>query len=156
MQTCAALQSMNKTSHLGVICVTDWNGNNGWPYRDGGYPGNTAGYPPRGAYMPQPNQMYAGRVNGKGGADAFQMGAYSTAFLLDESGLIMWIVTTDGAGYKTIAPYDLTPHQDTPAPDFSNLVSRIEKLEGFMNEFYTPNTASTRKRKATDAGGESD
>lgn len=73
------------------------------------------------------------RVNGRNGADAFRMGPNSSALLLDVSGLIVWAVTTDGAGYKTVMPYDISPHRDAPAPDFASLEERITRLEGILN-----------------------
>ena len=52
------------------------------------------------------------RVNGKNGAEAFQMLPNSSILLLDETAPIVWLKTTDGAGYPTIKPYDISPHQD--------------------------------------------
>ena len=91
----------------------------------------------------QPTQVV--RVNGENGARAFSMGANSSALLLDESGLLVWLVTSDGAGYKTVTPYDITPHQAQSAPDFSSLESRIKKLEEIVNA--TADTSATRKRR---------
>ena len=51
------------------------------------------------------------RVNGENGARAYQIGANSSAMLLDESGLMVWLVTSDGAGWKTVSAYDIAPHQ---------------------------------------------
>ena len=59
----------------------------------------------------QPAQQQVVRVNGDNGARAYQMGANSSALLLDESGTMVWLVTSDGAGYKTVSAYDITPHQ---------------------------------------------
>lgn len=73
------------------------------------------------------------KVNGENGARAYQMGANSSALLLDESGLMVWLITSDGAGYKTVSAYDITPHQETPAPDYGTLESRIKKLEEIVN-----------------------
>ena len=64
------------------------------------------------------------RVNGENGARAFQIGANSSAMLLDESGLMVWLVTSDGAGYKTVQAYDIAPHQTAPAQDLSGLENR--------------------------------
>ena len=72
----------------------------------------------------QAPQSQVVRVNGENGARAYQIGANSSALLLDESGAMVWLVTTDGAGYKTVAPYDIVPHQSAPAPDFSALETR--------------------------------
>lgn len=94
------------------------------------------------------------KVNGENGARAFQMGANSSALLLDESGEIVWLVTTDGAGYKTVAPFDITPHQAAPAPDFGSLEARITRLEGIINAAATGNPAnaerSAEQRSRTD------
>ena len=79
----------------------------------------------------QPTQVV--RVNGENGARSYQLGANSSALLLDESGLLVWLVTTDGAGYKTVGAYDITPHQVAPAPDYGSLESRIAKLEEIVN-----------------------
>ena len=110
-------------------------------------------------YMPLPQQapsMQVVRVNGRGGADAFAMGPNSSALLLDESGTLVWAVTTDGAGYKTISPYDITPHHDAPAPDFSSLESRIKRLEGFMNELSGDIATVDERKSAASAGPKSD
>ena len=74
------------------------------------------------------------RVNGQGGAEAYAIGPNSSALLLDESGALVWLVTTDGAGYKTVAPYDITPHKAPQAPDYASLEARIKKLEEFIND----------------------
>ena len=81
-------------------------------------------------YLPQ---MQVVMVNGKGGAEAYQIGANSSALLLDESGLLVWLVKTDGAGYKTVTAYDIKPHEEAPAPDFASLEERIKKLEDAIN-----------------------
>ena len=46
---------------------------------------------PQTAQLGQQSQVV--RVNGENGARAFQMGANSSALLLDESGLMVWLVT---------------------------------------------------------------
>lgn len=97
----------------------------------------------------QPSQVV--RVNGENGARSYQIGANSSALLLDESGLIVWLVTSDGAGYKTVSAYDITPHQVTPAPDFGSLESRIQKLEEIVNG--TADSTTARRRKP-DAGND--
>ena len=84
------------------------------------------------AQLAQPRQEVV-KVNGEPGARAYPMGPNSSALLLDVSGQIVWAVTTDGAGYKTVAPYDIAPHQDAPAPDFGSLEARIARLEERVN-----------------------
>lgn len=88
----------------------------------------------------QPQRTEVVRVNGRGGAETYAIGPNSSALLLDESGTLVWLVTTDGAGYKTISPYDITPHQQAPAPDYSSLEARIKKLEELIHD--TGNTAT--------------
>ena len=94
----------------------------------------------------QPVQVV--RVNGRNGAEAYTIGPNSSALLLDESGTMVWLCTTDGAGYRTVTPYDITPHQTAPAPDFGNLETRIKRLEDFVNEYTGDSAATQRKHDA--------
>ena len=104
-------------------------------------------YPP---VMPAAAQQVV-RVNGENGARAYQIGANSSAMLLDESGLMVWLVTSDGAGYKTVQAYDIAPHKEAPAPDYVSLEDRIKKLEEKVNG-NTGNTSAVREKQyAADA-----
>lgn len=94
------------------------------------------------------------RVNGENGARAFQLGPNSSALLLDESGVMVWLVTSDGAGYKSVSAYDITPHQSAPAPDYGSLESRIQSIEKRLEEMNNGNTKRTApagKNKSDDA-----
>ena len=73
------------------------------------------------------------RVNGENGAKALQLAPNSSALLLDESAPLVWLVQTDGAGYKTTVPYTITPYQAQPAPDLNSLEERIQRLEDLIN-----------------------
>ena len=106
------------------------------------------GYPYFNPYMQQPASQQVVRVNGENGARAFSIGANSSALLLDESGLMVWLVTSDGAGYKSVTPYDITPHQITPAPDYGSLEERIKRLEDRFNAAADTSAA----RRKPDAG----
>ena len=97
------------------------------------------------AVQPQVSQQVV-RVNGENGARAFQIGPNSSAMLLDESGMMVWLVTSDGAGYKTVSAYDIVPHQEAPAPDFGNLEDRIKRLEEKVNG-YTGNSSAVREKQ---------
>lgn len=69
-------------------------------------------------------------VGGYNGASMIQMGPNESVLALDESGTMVWLVKTDGAGYKNvIQAYDINPHQQTHSPDFSVYEERIKKLE---------------------------
>lgn len=74
------------------------------------------------------------RVNGKNGAQTYQMPPNSSIILLDESAPIVWLKTTDGAGYATVTPYDIIPHKDEPPVDTKSLQQRISRLEEIINE----------------------
>ena len=73
------------------------------------------------------------RVNGENGAKAYQMAPNSSALLMDESAPLVWLVQTDGAGYKTAAPYTIAPYQAQQAPDLHSLEERIQRLEEMLN-----------------------
>ena len=99
-------------------------------------------------YRQQPKQEVV-KVNGENGARAFPIGANSSALLLDESGVIVWLVTTDGAGYKTVAPFDISPHQIAPQPDFHDLETRIARLEGMIENVNASNSANAQRTEYT-------
>ena len=46
------------------------------------------------------------KVNGENGARAYPLGANSSALLLDESGTMVWLAVSDGAGYRRTEPSD--------------------------------------------------
>ena len=117
---------------------------------------------PYGQFMPQqyqipqtPQQTQVVRVNGENGAKAYSIGANSSALLLDESGLMVWLVTSDGAVYKTVSAYDIKPHEEALAPDYGNLETRIQRLEEIVNG-NARNTTTTRKNKSDDAESKTD
>ena len=103
-------------------------------------------------YQSQPAQPTSQvvKVNGENGARAYQLGANSSALLLDESGLLVWLVMSDGAGYKTVTAYDITPHEAIPAPDFGSLENRIKRLEEIVNG-TSRNTANVSKKQSNDS-----
>ena len=106
-------------------------------------------YQPPVQSMPAAQQVV--RVNGEAGARTYQIGANSSAMLLDESGTMVWLVTSDGAGYRTVQAYDIAPHQNAPAPDYGGLESRIKRLEEIVNG-YTGNTAAAGEKQYGAAG----
>ena len=101
---------------------------------------------------PQQNTQVV-KVNGENGAKAYQIGANSSALLLDESGLLVWLVTSDGAGYKTVSAYDIVPHKPVPAPDYGSLENRIQKLEEIVDA-YSRNTNAVGKKQSDDRTGQ--
>jgi len=93
-------------------------------------------------------------VNGRQGAEAYNLAPNSSKLLLDISGTILWVVITDGAGFKTCTGYPIgepiteeAPKEKTSADMeaitnyaeklnayASELEKRISKLEGIVNE----------------------
>ena len=83
-------------------------------------------------------QIYSRRfftkVNGRGGAEAYQLAPNSSVLLLDTTAPMVWLVQTDGAGYKSLVAYDITPHEEEkPVDNFKSLEERIKKLEEAVN-----------------------
>ena len=89
------------------------------------------------------------KVTGRPGAEAFQMGPDSSALLLDTSAPIVWLVQTDGAGYKSLLPYDIKPHEEKPIEDkYKSLEDRIAKLEDTINA--KSNTTNVKRRESAE------
>ena len=85
------------------------------------------------------------RVNGRNGAEAFQLPPNSSTLLLDETAPIVWLAQTDGAGYKTLAPYSISPYQPAPPVDVQSLEDRVKRLEEMINEPYSANARAGKK-----------
>lgn len=98
---------------------------------------------PFGNSFTQP-KMEITKVNGRNGAEAYQLAPNSSVLLLDYQEPIVWLKTTDGAGYPTITPYTITPYKPEQPTDIKTLEQRIERLEMRLNESYSNTTnAST-------------
>lgn len=83
------------------------------------------------SYQIQPNQLI--RVNGMDGAKAYQMSPNSTVALFDANEDIMYIKSSDGAGFPTIRTFsfkEILPEASSAAP---NYISR-EEFENFKAE----------------------
>ena len=107
------------------------------------------------AVMPAAQQQVV-RVSGENGAKTYQIGPNSSAILLDESGEIVWLVTSDGAGYKTVSAYDIMPHKAEPPKEYTDLESRVRKLEdmiGGKRYGNAGNSSTTGKRSDGPDGG---
>lgn len=93
-------------------------------------------------YSPAPKYDLT-TVKGEEGAKAFRMAPYSKAILVDETAPMVWFAQTDGAGYLTVTPYDITPHQVQPPVNLNDLEARIKRLE----ENYVQQSNSSKPRK---------
>lgn len=99
-------------------------------------------------------RMSITQVNGWGGADAFRMGPNSSILLLDQENPIVYMKTTDGGGFPSVAAYELTPLQRPKPLDANALEERLNRLEALIRESVTkPTDANEPKRKpAANAG----
>lgn len=76
------------------------------------------------------------RVKGENGARSFEMGPNSSAILADENDPVVWLVSTDGAGYKTVTPYTIVPMETKEQKIESTLttiMNRLTRLEESIN-----------------------
>lgn len=96
---------------------------------------------PRLDYTPQlkqsPPQVKIFNVNGRAGAEAFNLAPDSSIFLLDSKDPVIWLVTTDSAATKTItrikAVIEEEPAQQQTATPSGELQQVNEKLEDVIS-----------------------
>lgn len=89
------------------------------------------------------------RVNGLNGANSYNLAPNSSILLLDETAPIVYLKTTDGAGYGTVTAYDIIAHKDPEKVNVEDriiaLENKISSLEAKINE--QPDTTATPKSK---------
>lgn len=96
-------------------------------------------------YSAYPNRCEIVRVNGENGARAYNIAPNSNALLLDETAPIVWLVQTDGAGYKSITPYKIEPYEAPAMPDYGSLEARIKALEERLTNESNPSKSTAKK-----------
>lgn len=106
-------------------------------------------------YQNIPRKTEVIHVNGKNGVDAFQMLPNSQALLLDDTAPIIWLVQSDGAGYKTSTPYSIAPYQPEPEIDLKDINERLTKIEEVINNAKS-NAASSSKKQSNNKQSQSD
>jgi hypothetical protein len=82
-------------------------------------------------YFQQPQQIV--EVNGEAGANAYNLAANSSVILLDTQHPICYVVKTDGAGLKTVMPFDMTPHIPKEQVLMNSIEERLKRLEEMIN-----------------------
>lgn len=107
--------------------------------------------PPSGAGAQMPLRCQVIRVNSKNGADALKLAENSSILLLDENEPIVWLKTTDGAGYATVTPYAITPYQAAPEVNVNDLEARIKRLEDTINGKSDDTDVKQRRGKSGSA-----
>ncbi|MBQ8618236.1 MAG: hypothetical protein IJ418_12130 [Clostridia bacterium] len=95
------------------------------------------------------------RVNGQGGIDALRMAPNSEVLALDTSAPLIWLVQTDGAGYKTPTPYSIAPYQPQQAANpLEQRIAALEaRMEAMMSEQSDP-VPTKRRRPAAEPADE--
>lgn len=112
-------------------------------------------YQQRMAMSQQPMQMQLIRVTGMDGAKAYQMPPNSVVPLFDADNDIMYVKSTDGAGFPTIRTFTFQP-VESPQPQDQQYVTRAEfenammQLKEAMGNGQQPVRKSTHKSAAAD------
>lgn len=123
------------------------------PYNNayGGFNGNQYNY------IPNSQNGLQGQINGSilkvsgiNGVNALNLAPNTSVLALDETAPIVWLVSADGAGYKTPTPYDITPHKDQQAAMQSNFEERLTRLEQIVNDKSDIKSNAKRKSDSTD------
>ena len=98
-------------------------------------------------FQPEPTQNLI-RVNGINGAKAYQMPANSTVALFDANEDIMYIKTTDGAGFPAIRLFRFEElKQETAQEVKQDYISRQE-FEDFKKELMENGKQSIQRKSA--------
>lgn len=90
---------------------------------------NYQGYQP---FAPQRQDVI--KVNGRAGAEMYQLAPNSSVLMLDETNNLAWFKMTDGAGYATLKPFSLVPYEEPKPIDAKALEERIARLEEALND----------------------
>lgn len=102
------------------------------------------------AIQPQTAQQII-EVTGRNGANAISLGPNSSVLALDNTAPLLWLVKTDGAGYKTLVAYDIKPHEEEkPVDYYKDLEDRISKLEETVNAKQSNTTNARRKSESAE------
>jgi len=85
------------------------------------------------------------KVHGENGARMYQLPPNSSALLLDETCPLIYLVQTDGAGYKTVNAYKIEPFVPEPEPDLEDIIQRLTRLEKKYGESHNSNDTQTKR-----------
>ena len=90
-------------------------------------------FQPQGMAQPPVNNII--KVSGMDGAKAYQLPPNSFVVLLHDSEDVMYIKSTDGAGFPTIRTFTFTEKKEEPAaaPSSADFITR-EEFEAFKKE----------------------
>ena len=98
--------------------------------------------------QPQEQTQNLIRVNGIDGARAYQMCANSTVALFDSNEDVMYVKSTDGAGFPSIRTFEFTEkvNAEVKSPDVE-YISR-EEFEEFKKELMNNGKQSIQRSKS--------
>lgn len=103
----------------------------------------------------QQTETHTPKVNGRAGAEMFQLPPNSDVLALDQNEDIVWSIQTDSAGYKTCIPWDISKHKEVKQQDvIKSLEERITKLEEALRN-GKPNLPANGSKQHMDAGNRS-
>lgn len=94
------------------------------------------------------------KVNGRNGAEAYQLPPNSSVLLLDTSAPVVWLKTTDGASYPTITGYNISPiveksNQPAASAQLKQLEERVANIERMLKKNVQSNDESTKPNEFT-------
>ena len=89
---------------------------------------------PYSPYNSGTNQTEVQKVTGRKGAEMYRIAPNSSALLLDLNDPIVWFIQTDSAGYKTILPYDIKPHEEEQPSDIKDVNSRLDDMDARLKQ----------------------
>lgn len=106
------------------------------------------------------SMMYAPRyeiikVKGQAGARNIRMAPNSNTLLLDQTAPLVWYAQTDGTGYLTVTPFDVTPHQAQPQVNINDLSERVSKLQEAIANVQQSNFGAKQSAKRKQSNVES-
>lgn len=93
------------------------------------------------------------KINGRNGANTLSLAPNSSLLALDMMAPLVWLIQTDGAGYKQITPYDISPHnENNNQVDMPSIVQtfdeRISNLERMVLNDKSDSQSTTKRTKS--------
>lgn len=121
--------------------MDNWLNNGGW------MPNQSPMMPQQMSFQPPAPKYQITKVKGFESAKNFRMAPYSETLLLDETSPIIWYAQTDGTGFLTVTPFDISPHQEKAPVDLNDLSNRVSQLEEYIKNVQQSNFTNTKPRK---------
>ena len=88
-------------------------------------------------------------IQGENAAWQFPMGPNSEIYLPDNEEDIIWWIRTDGAGNRTVTPFDVKLHKKPEPVDMNKILERLEALEEKVNAKSNKSNAKRNNNPVT-------